>query len=201
MLLPPDCSKRPHRLPCWPPRAYREDRQAELAQYVAVEANRRGFDVNSKPDQRGYRMQGHLSAEKSPRGTIVVFVWDVTDSIGSGQHRIAGQEIIPASAEGEDPWELVDDTAMSRIAARTAESLAVYLGQKGYFVRHVALAPPDDGRPGHSRSNRWRRCTCANSKCQCCRCIREFACIHQIAADHQSVCADQQSASHSDSRC
>lgn len=123
-----------------------EGRQAELAQYVAVEANRRGFAVNTKPDQRGYRMNGHLSAEKSPRGTIVVFVWDVTDSIGSAQHRIAGQEIIPASAEGQDPWELVDDTAMSRIAARTAESLAAYLGQKGYFVRHVALPPPDDGR-------------------------------------------------------
>lgn len=127
-----------------------DGRRAELQKYVAVEAKRRGFAVNSKANQRGYRMNGHLSAERSPRGTIVVYVWDVTDPIGSGQHRIAGQEIIPASAEGEDPWELVDDTAMSRIAARTAESLAAYLGQKGYFVRHVALDPPEDSRAGAS---------------------------------------------------
>lgn len=130
-----------------------KSRKAKLTKYVAAEATKRGFAVNSKPDQRGYRMKGHMRAEKGPRGTVVVYVWDVTDSIGSNRHRITGQEIIPASAKGGSPWKQVDDKAMSRIAANTAERLAGYLGQKGYFVRQVALPPPDDSRQSRTAAN------------------------------------------------
>ena len=130
-------------------------RQA-LAQYVAREARQRGFTVNSEaPNRRGYRMAGQLTARNTSRGTVVAFVWDVTDPIGSARHRISGREIIPPAvheddedgervspASGSSPWTRVDEVAMSRIAARTAEGLAAYLGRNGFYVRHVGLPPP-----------------------------------------------------------
>ncbi len=129
-----------------------------LAQYVSQAAEQRGFTVNSKaPNKHGYRMAGQFTAQNTSRGTVVIFVWDVTDPIGSARHRITGREMIPLAAyENEDEdenvspagnrsaWSQVDDVAMSRIAARTAEGLATYLGQNGFYVRHVGLPPPYD---------------------------------------------------------
>ncbi len=133
-------------------------KQAALAQYVAQAAKQRGFTVNSKaPNKRGYRMAGQLTAQNTSKGTVVIFVWDVTDPIGSARHRISGREIIPQAiyendedgesvspAGNSSPWAQVDEIAMSRIAARTAEGLATYLGQNGFYVRHVGLPPPYD---------------------------------------------------------
>lgn len=113
-----------------------------IAAHVATEADRRGFEVSrAAPTNRSFRVTGTLSAATSPRGVAIAYVWDVTDAIGAGRHRIAGQEII-FDAEGADPWAAVDDAAMTRIGQYTAEGLAGFLGQRGYDVRNIALPPP-----------------------------------------------------------
>jgi hypothetical protein len=113
-----------------------------IAAHVSAEADRRGFEAARKaPTARAFRMTGTLSATTTPNGVAVAYVWDVTDAIGAGRHRIAGQEIIP-EPNGKNPWAAVDDEVMLRIGQYTAESLAGFLGQRGYDVRNIALPPP-----------------------------------------------------------
>jgi hypothetical protein len=113
-----------------------------IAARVTAEADRRGFEATRKPPtSRAFRMTGTLSAANTPRGVAVAYVWDLTDAIGAGRHRIAGQEVVPAF-EVKDPWTAVDDDVMLRIGQYTAEGLAGFLGQRGYDVRNIALPPP-----------------------------------------------------------
>lgn len=113
-----------------------------IAAHVAAEAGRRGFEAARRPPtDRSFRMTGTLSAANTPRGIAVAYVWDVTDAIGAGRHRIAGQEVI-TGASRKNPWSAVDDAVMVRIGQYTAEGLAGFLGQRGYDVRNIALPPP-----------------------------------------------------------
>jgi hypothetical protein len=120
-----------------------------VAAHVTAEADRRGFEATRKPPtSRAFRMTGTLSAANTPRGVAVAYVWDLTDAIGAGRHRIAGQEIVPAF-EVKDPWTAVDNEVMLRIGQYTAEGLAGFLGQRGYDVRNIALPPPPGVPPNN----------------------------------------------------
>ena len=88
-----------------------------------------------------FSMTGHVSAAPSAKGTTVVYVWDVVDPSGEHKTRITGDETIPG-AGFNDPWNAVDDSAMQRIASRTAEELSSFISKMGYEVKLASVPPP-----------------------------------------------------------
>ena len=66
------------------------------------------------------RLKGYLSVLAEGRATVVIYVWDVVDPQGVRLNRLQGQQRIEAANAG-DPWSVVDEAAMSAIAATTMQ--------------------------------------------------------------------------------
>ncbi len=123
-----------------------------LTRLLTAEAGKRGISASrTPPADRSYRMKGTLTAAPGRDGTVVVYVWDVSDSIGTGKSRITGKETIPGPSP-KNPWDAVDRRVMHRIALNTADRLSAILGQKGFYVRHVALPPPESFASGRRQT-------------------------------------------------
>jgi hypothetical protein len=65
-----------------------------------------------------YHVTGYLSAVGDATGTLLVYVWDVTDLNGTPRYRVSGQEA--GAGSQTDPWlgikgEQVDDAARETI--------------------------------------------------------------------------------------
>ncbi len=115
---------------------------AQLASHVYTESKRRGFTTTMKGEaSKTFSMTGHVSAAPSAKGTTVVYVWDVVDPSGEHKTRITGDETIPG-AGFNDPWNAVDDSAMQRIASRTAEELSSFISKMGCEVKLASVPPP-----------------------------------------------------------
>ena len=114
----------------------------QLANHVYTESKRRGFTTTLNGEaSKTFSMTGYVSAAPSAKGTTVVYVWDVVDPSGQHKHRITGDETIPG-AGFNDPWNAVDDSAMQRIASRTAEELSGFISKMGYEVKLASVPPP-----------------------------------------------------------
>lgn len=121
-----------------------DEKRARLAQYIDVEAKRRGISVKfDKPSRSDFRMSGKLTAASGRSGTLVAYVWDVVPPDENPAERITGEEKTDVKAKG-DAWKVVDDAMLFQIALNTADRLSSYLGRRGYYVRNVALMPPPD---------------------------------------------------------
>ena len=121
-----------------------DEKRARLAQYIDVEARRRGISVKfDKPSRSDFRLSGKLTAAGGRSGTLVAYVWDVVPPDDNPAERITGEEKTDVKAGG-DAWEAVDDAMLFQIALNTADRLSSYLGRRGYYVRNVALMPPPD---------------------------------------------------------
>jgi hypothetical protein len=73
-----------------------------------------------------YTVRGYLVAAADPQGTKLSYIWDITDKSGKRAKRLQGDELIQGK-KGGDPWALVDDAAMERVAARTTEDLVAWM--------------------------------------------------------------------------
>lgn len=73
-----------------------------------------------------YLVKGYLSAIGDRGGTLLVYVWDVTDPSGRRLHRVTGQE--PAGGSSADPWRGVSSDAVNTVAARTIDDLVAWAG-------------------------------------------------------------------------
>ena len=71
-----------------------------------------------------HTLKGFFSVNDDGREVRVVYIWDVLDRAGRRVHRIRGQEIIPGSVGGRDPWSAVTATAMERIGRETIDRFA-----------------------------------------------------------------------------
>ena len=71
-----------------------------------------------------HRLKGFFSVNDDGREVRVVYIWDVLDGGGRRVHRIRGQEIIPGSVGGRDPWSAVTTRAMQRIGRETIDRFA-----------------------------------------------------------------------------
>ena len=76
-----------------------------------------------------YTVRGYLVASPESGGTKVSYIWDVTDKSGKRAHRFSGEEMVEKRVSG-DPWSAVDDQAMRKIAAKTADKLQQWLPKK-----------------------------------------------------------------------
>lgn len=114
-----------------------------IASQLYTESRRRGFTATMRGNARkSFTMNGRVTAAPTASGTTVLYVWDVTDPSGKHRHRISGEETIPAGTAFSDPWDAVDDSAMQRIASRTAEEVSGFISQMGYEVKMASVPPP-----------------------------------------------------------
>ncbi len=89
-----------------------------LSRQLGTEARARGIVILQSGDANStHILKGYFSAFTDGDKTTVGFVWDVLDTSGMRLHRIRGQEAAPGTAE--DPWDVVQETTMETIAART----------------------------------------------------------------------------------
>ena len=77
------------------------------------------------PKDAEYTIRGYLVAAPDPKGTKLSYIWDVSDKANK-RKRIQGEELIEGK-KGGDPWAVVDDAAMQRVATRAIEDIANYL--------------------------------------------------------------------------
>ena len=86
----------------------------------------RGREIGLPFAQRGgtHRLKGFFSVNDDGREVRVVYIWDVLDGSGRRVHRIRGQEVIPGSVNGSDPWSAVTRNAMERIGRDTIDRFA-----------------------------------------------------------------------------
>jgi hypothetical protein len=67
-------------------------------------------------------VRGYLSAVGDATGTLLVYVWDVTDLNGTPLYRVSGQEA--ASGSQTDPWEGIQIKQVDDAARETIDKLA-----------------------------------------------------------------------------
>lgn len=77
-----------------------------------------------------YTVRGYLVAAADAKGTKLSYIWDITDKGGKRAKRIQGDELIEGK-KGGDPWALVDEPAMQRVAAKTADELIAWIPTTG----------------------------------------------------------------------
>lgn len=73
-----------------------------------------------------YTVRGYLVAAADPQGSKLSYIWDITDKGGKRAQRFQGDELIEGK-KGGDPWALVDDAAIDRIASSTATKIATWM--------------------------------------------------------------------------
>ena len=72
-----------------------------------------------------YMVKGYLSAIGDSGGTLLVYVWDVTDATGQRLHRVSGQE--PGGGSPTDPWSGINEDAVTTAASRTIDDLVSWV--------------------------------------------------------------------------
>lgn len=84
--------------------------------------------VGSK--EADYTVRGYLVAAADAKGTKLSYIWDITDKGGKRAKRIQGDELIEGK-KGGDPWALVDEAVMQRVAGKTADDLIAWIPSSG----------------------------------------------------------------------
>lgn len=81
--------------------------------------------VMATPDAADYLVRGYLNATQEGSGTAVTYVLDVFDAKKHRTERLEDEIVLNATAP--DPWSVVDDSAISAVAAKSAAGLAAML--------------------------------------------------------------------------
>ena len=75
-----------------------------------------------------YKVKGYFSAFNDGKGTLLVYVWDVTDNTGKRLHRINGREHTGISKS--DPWQAISDKEIERVASSTTAKLKNWIDKR-----------------------------------------------------------------------
>jgi hypothetical protein len=100
----------------------------KLNELLVASAGQKNIPV-VPPKDAEYTVRGYLVAAADPKGTKLSYIWDVSDKANK-RKRIQGEELIEGK-KGGDPWTVVDDAAMQRVAAKAIEDIAAYLPKGG----------------------------------------------------------------------
>lgn len=87
-----------------------------------------------------YTIRGYLVAAADPKGAKLSYIWDITDKGGKRAKRFQGDELIEGK-KGGDPWALVDDAAIDRIASSTATKIADWMSGSEASPATASSAP------------------------------------------------------------
>jgi hypothetical protein len=100
----------------------------KLNELLVASAGQKNIPV-VPPKDAEYTVRGYLVAAADPKGTKLSYIWDVSDKANK-RKRIQGEELIEGK-KGGDPWAVVDEAAMQRVAAKATEEIAAYLPKGG----------------------------------------------------------------------
>jgi len=101
------------------PATMRFSLEDSLKRYAAT----RNLTILSEGDPAAvYKVKGYLSAIGDTTGTLLVYVWDVSDPAGTPLFRVSGQET--AAGSGSDPWVGISTAEMDAAARETIDKLA-----------------------------------------------------------------------------
>jgi hypothetical protein len=110
--------------------------------------------VTDKSKSATYTVRGYLAQSNEKQAEKFSYILDVTDKSGKRVHRILGEEAVPAKP-GAKPWTSINQTAMQKIAAKTASDLATWLPtQSGGGVARTAApaVTPTSQKPSPPKS-------------------------------------------------
>lgn len=101
-----------------------QDVADRFTQVFAREA--RGREIAMAPSASAhYIVRGYLDAAPTATGADITYVWDVFDSSKNRAQRVS--DSIALTGKAADPWSIVDDKALSSVAAKAADDLAAFL--------------------------------------------------------------------------
>lgn len=100
----------------------------KLNELLVASAGQKNIPV-VPPKEAEYTIRGYLVAAADPKGTKLSYIWDVSDKANK-RKRIQGEELIEGK-KGGDPWTVVDEAAMQRVATKAIEEIAAYLPTGG----------------------------------------------------------------------
>ncbi len=98
---------------------------SKMSEELVAAAGAKGLKVESS-NSSGYTVRGYLVAASAQSGTKLSYIWDIRDQNGQRAQRFQGDELIEGK-KGGDPWALVDEAAMKRIAASTADKISTWM--------------------------------------------------------------------------
>jgi len=96
--------------------------------------------ITDKARPSTYTVQGYLAQSNEKTSEKFSYILDVTDKSGKRVHRILGEEAVPAKP-GAKPWTSINQTAMQKIASKTANDLATWLPTQSGATATPARAP------------------------------------------------------------
>ncbi len=97
---------------------------AKLNEMLVATAAQKSVPV-VPPKDAEYTIRGYLVAAPDPKGTKLSYIWDVSDKTNK-RKRIQGDELIEGK-KGGDPWAVVDDAAMQRVATKAIDDISAWL--------------------------------------------------------------------------
>ena len=102
---------------------------SKMNELLVASAGQKNIPVVA-PKEAEYTVRGYLVAAADAKGTKFSYIWDITDKGGKRAKRIQGDELIEGK-KGGDPWGLVDEAVMQRVAAKTADDLIAWMPAGG----------------------------------------------------------------------
>ena len=81
--------------------------------------------ATAPPPAARYLVRGYLTASPIEGGAEVDVVWDVFTPDKKRVQRLS--DAIAVKGSGDDPWAMIDDSALNSVAAKCADDLAAYL--------------------------------------------------------------------------
>lgn len=98
----------------------------EFTKAIDTQAKTRKLNIVPDGDPSAtYLVKGYLSAIGDRKGTLLIYVWDVSDVNGQRLYRVSGQE--PAGGSATDPWRGVTKNDVSTVAERTIDDLVDWI--------------------------------------------------------------------------
>jgi hypothetical protein len=101
--------------------------------------------IMATPAAADYLVRGYLNAVPEPNGTAVTYVLDIFDSKKHRTQRVEDQILLKATAP--DPWLVVDDSALTAVAAKSAAALAAVLTNTPEAIMAAAKVQPGTAQP------------------------------------------------------
>lgn len=98
---------------------------ARFAAALRPEIESREIALSEEKGAR-YVLRGYLDAHPAKDGVAVSFVWDVFDARHVRVRRITDELVVKAGS-AQDVWTSLDETALTSVAARSADELAAFL--------------------------------------------------------------------------
>ena len=97
-----------------------------LSRAMAARGREIGLDFTRGGGITTHTLRGFFSINDDGGEVRVVYIWDVVSPEGRRVHRIRGQETIPGTLNGADPWRGVSADAMGRIGRSTIDRFAAW---------------------------------------------------------------------------